>query len=146
MPPKVPSANRGSRDMLLCQRTVLFRCAAKVVDLNSLKMFVFERTCQKTARQFPNTRIILDATEIMINKPGKVNDQRCTWSSYNTLKAMIGGVVTYVSKAYIRGCNQWSPNQRKLRAAEWLFFRWQVNYGGPRYPSIGFVCGSKRPN
>ena len=107
MPPKVPSANRGSRDMLLCQKTVLFRCAAKVVDLNSLKMFVFERTCQKTARQFPNTRIILDATEIMINKPGKVNDQRCTWSSYktnNTLKAMIGcsprGVVTYVSKAY----------------------------------------------
>jgi len=86
--------------MLLCQKTVLFRCAAKVVDLNSLKMIVFERTCQKTARQFTNTRIILDATEIMINKPGKVNDQRCTWSSYNTLKAMIGGVVTYVSKAY----------------------------------------------
>jgi hypothetical protein len=58
-------------------------------------------------KKFPNTRIILDATEIRIQKPSKVKDQRSTWSSYkngNTLKTMVGcsprGVVTYLSKAY----------------------------------------------
>ena len=56
---------------------------------------------------FPATRIILDATEVEIEKPGNVKDQRATWSSYkncNTLKTMIGispkGVVTYVSPSY----------------------------------------------
>jgi hypothetical protein len=57
--------------------------------------------------KFPNTRIILDATEIKTQKPSKVDDQRATWSSYknsNTLKTMIGtsprGVVTYISPSY----------------------------------------------
>jgi hypothetical protein len=58
-------------------------------------------------QKFPNTRIILDATEIKIQKPSNVRDQRSTWSSYkngNTLKTMVGtsprGVVTYVSTAF----------------------------------------------
>jgi hypothetical protein len=58
-------------------------------------------------RKYPNTRIILDATEVKIEKPSKVTDQGATWSTYknsNTLKTMIGysprGVVTYVSPSY----------------------------------------------
>lgn len=57
--------------------------------------------------KYPETRIILDATEVKIQAPSKVEDQKCTWSSYknsNTLKSMVGisprGVVTYVSPAY----------------------------------------------
>jgi hypothetical protein len=44
-------------------------------------------------RKFPDTRMILDATEVRIQKPSKVDDQRATWSSYknnNTLKTMVG--------------------------------------------------------
>lgn len=58
-------------------------------------------------RKFPNTRVILDATELPIQKPSEVNAQSVTWSAYkhkNTLKAMIGctprGVVSFVSDAY----------------------------------------------
>ena len=57
--------------------------------------------------KYSSTRIILDATEVKINKPRKISEQSCTWSSYknaNTMKAMIGisprGVVTHVSPAY----------------------------------------------
>lgn len=58
-------------------------------------------------RKFPYTRVILDATELPINKPSDVNAQSITWSAYkhkNTLKTMIGctpkGAVSFVSKAY----------------------------------------------
>ena len=57
--------------------------------------------------KFPDTRVILDATEIPIQKPSKVVAQSATWSSYknqNTIKCMIGitpkGLVSHVSKAY----------------------------------------------
>ena len=57
--------------------------------------------------KYPATRVILDATECFIQKPGRVQDQSATWSSYknhNTIKAMIGisprGQVTHVSDAY----------------------------------------------
>ncbi|XP_062617077.1 uncharacterized protein LOC134278804 [Saccostrea cucullata] len=58
-------------------------------------------------KKFPNTRVILDATELPINKPSNVNAQSITWSAYkhkNTLKTMIGctprGAVSFISKAY----------------------------------------------
>lgn len=58
-------------------------------------------------RKFPNTCVILDATELPINKPSDVNAQSITWTAYkhkNTLKTMINctpkGVVSFVSKAY----------------------------------------------
>ena len=57
--------------------------------------------------KFGTTRIILDATEVKMTKPGKLSEQSSTWSSYknaNTAKTMVGispkGVVTYVSPAY----------------------------------------------
>ena len=56
---------------------------------------------------FPNTRVILDATEIPIMKPSNVNAQSKTYSTdknRNTLKTMIGitpmGAVSHVSSCY----------------------------------------------
>ena len=60
---------------------------------------------------FKNTRMILDATEIPVQKPSRVGDQSATFSTYknrNTLKAMIGcnpgGLISYVSTSY-GGCS-----------------------------------------
>ena len=59
---------------------------------------------------FPNTRIILDCTEIKMQIPSKLNEQNQTWSAYkhsNTLKGLVGcspnGTVTCVSDLY-GGC------------------------------------------
>lgn len=58
-------------------------------------------------KKFPNTRVILDATEVPVEKPKNVSSQTSTWSNYkhkNTLKTMIGcsprGAITFVSDAY----------------------------------------------
>lgn len=58
-------------------------------------------------KSFPTTRVILDATEIPIQKPKCCGPQRETFSSYknkNTLKVVVGctprGAVSYVSQAY----------------------------------------------
>jgi len=57
--------------------------------------------------KFPNTRIILDCTEIFVQKPSALQAQRQTWSSYkhrNTYKILVGiapdGTVIYVSSLY----------------------------------------------
>lgn len=62
---------------------------------------------KKFNNMFPSTRVILDATETPIDKPGNCNAQRMTFSSYknrNTAKTMIGvsprGLVTYLSATY----------------------------------------------
>ncbi|XP_076049646.1 uncharacterized protein LOC143030382 [Oratosquilla oratoria] len=58
-------------------------------------------------KQFPSTRVILDATEVPIQKPSNVNAQSATFSTCrncNTLKTMIGctpgGLTSYVSDSY----------------------------------------------
>lgn len=58
-------------------------------------------------QKFPSTRIILDGTEVPIEKPSNPATQRATFSSYknkNTVKAIIGstpgGLVSYVSPVY----------------------------------------------
>lgn len=58
-------------------------------------------------RTFPNTKLILDATEIPVEKPENANAQSMTFSTYknrNTLKTMVGctprGAVVYVSDTY----------------------------------------------
>lgn len=57
--------------------------------------------------KFPNTRVILDATEIPIEKPSDVLLQSSSFSTYknhNTLKTMIGcsprGAVIFISESY----------------------------------------------
>lgn len=79
----------------------------KEIDLFLPKNVVDDFTPVDFKRKFPNTRMVLDATEVRIEKPSKVTDQRATWSSYkncNTLKTMVGisprGVVTHISPSY----------------------------------------------
>jgi hypothetical protein len=79
----------------------------KELDIFIPKEIVDESMPRDFKKKYPNTRIILDATEVKIEKPSNVKDQSATWSTYknsNTLKTMIGcsprGVVTYVSPSY----------------------------------------------
>ena len=57
--------------------------------------------------KFPTTRVIVDGTEIPIQKPSNPLSQRSTFSSYknrNTLKILVGstpgGLISYLSPAY----------------------------------------------
>lgn len=57
--------------------------------------------------KYPNTRMILDCTEIYVQKPSALKAQRETWSNYkhrNTHKILIGitpdGTVNYISPLY----------------------------------------------
>ncbi|XP_062599736.1 uncharacterized protein LOC134261311, partial [Saccostrea cucullata] len=68
---------------------------------------IHEHMPQDFKSKFPNTRVILDATEISIERPSHVNCQSVTWSNYkhkNTLKTMIGcspkGAITFISDSY----------------------------------------------
>ena len=61
--------------------------------------------CFKDA--YPSTRVILDATEICIQKPTLPEFQQMTFSNYknkNTYEVLIGispsGAITFVSKVY----------------------------------------------
>jgi hypothetical protein len=56
-------------------------------------------------KKFPTTRVVLDGTEIPVEKPANPSAQRATFSTYkNTVKSVIGGtpggLVSYVSPAY----------------------------------------------
>lgn len=58
-------------------------------------------------QEYPLTRVILDATEIPIDRPTECNSQSATFSTYknkNTLKVLVGisprGQVTFVSDVY----------------------------------------------
>ena len=57
--------------------------------------------------QYPNTRLIIDATEFGIERPSSLVSQSCTFSSYknkNTVKVLIGiipsGLIAFVSPVY----------------------------------------------
>ncbi|XP_065894872.1 uncharacterized protein [Dysidea avara] len=67
-------------------------------------------------KDYPNTRLIIDATEFPIERPSSLLSQSCTFSSYknrNTVKVLVGimpsGVVTFVSPTY-----EGSISDRKL--------------------------------
>ena len=58
-------------------------------------------------RDYPNTRIIIDATEFSIERPSSLVSQASTFSSYNnrnTIKVLVGitpsGAISFVSQAY----------------------------------------------
>lgn len=61
----------------------------------------------KSFYDFPDTRLVLDATEVRIQRPSALNAQRQTFSPYkhyNTYKVLIGctpdGYITYVSRLW----------------------------------------------
>lgn len=67
-------------------------------------------------KDYPNTRIIIDATEFFIERPSSLVSQSSTFSSYknrNTVKVLIGitpsGAISFVSEAY-----EGSISDRKL--------------------------------
>ena len=67
-------------------------------------------------QDYPNTRIIIDATEFPIERPSSLLSQACTFSAYknrNTVKILIGvtpsGAISFVSDAY-----EGSISDRKL--------------------------------
>ena len=79
----------------------------KEIDLWPSKQVVRDTMPKGFKEQFMSTRVILDATEVPIQKPGRVDDQSATFSSYknrNTLKTIIGcsprGLVSYISSSY----------------------------------------------
>ena len=58
-------------------------------------------------KKYPQTRIIIDATELFIEKPTSPSAQKATWSEYkhhNTLKLLVGispsGAFTFVSELW----------------------------------------------
>ena len=66
--------------------------------------------------KFPTTRLIIDGTEIPIQKPSNPLAQRCTFSSYknrNTVKVLVGstpgGLISYLSPAY-----GWATSDRQV--------------------------------
>ena len=66
-------------------------------------------------KEYPNTRIIIDATEFPVERPSSLLVQACTFSAYkkNTVKVLIGvtpsGAISFVSEAY-----EGSISNRKL--------------------------------
>ena len=67
-------------------------------------------------KDYPNTRIIIDATEFPIEQPSSLITQSCTFSAYknrNTVKVLIGitpsGAISFVSQCY-----EGSVSDRKL--------------------------------
>ena len=58
-------------------------------------------------REFPNTRCIIDCSEIYVEKPFRPKARRTTWSNYkhaNTFKLLVGivptGTITFISKLH----------------------------------------------
>ena len=56
---------------------------------------------------YKNTRVIIDCTDIFIERPGNLTARAATWSSYksnNTLKYLVGvtpcGAISFVSRAF----------------------------------------------
>lgn len=70
----------------------------------------------RSFRNYPSTRVIIDCTEIFIQKPTSPAAQRATWSEYkshNTMKTLVGitpsGFFSFVSKLW-----SGSTSDRKL--------------------------------
>ncbi|XP_068759289.1 uncharacterized protein [Montipora capricornis] len=68
------------------------------------------RHLPKSFEKFPRTRVIIDCTEIKIQKPTGPSAQKVTWSNYkssNTFKLLVGisptGAFTFVSKLWSGG-------------------------------------------
>lgn len=68
---------------------------------------VVEKNLPESFKSFPRTRVIIDCTEIYVEKAFRPAAQKATWSSYksaNTFKLLVGimpsGSITFLSKLY----------------------------------------------
>lgn len=66
-----------------------------------------QKSLPKTFKKYPNTRVIIDATEAFIEKPTSPSAQKSTWSEYkhhNTMKLLVGispcGSFSFISKLW----------------------------------------------
>ena len=91
--------------------------------------------------KFPNTRVILDATEIPVEKPKNLRDQSSTWSSYknrNTLKILVGisprGDVSHISDAY-----GGSASDRQIVERSSLLKKGELDEGDSLMADKGFI-------
>lgn len=71
-----------------------------------------KRHLPKSFAKFPRTRVIIDCTEIKIQKPTGPSAQKVTWSNYkssNTFKLLVGisptGAFTFVSQLWSGGAS-----------------------------------------
>jgi len=69
-------------------------------------------------QMYPSTRVILDVTEVRVEKPGLPQLQQATFSNYkntNTFKVLVGispsGVITFVSKLYAGSISDKEPTR-----------------------------------
>lgn len=89
-----------------------FKCIERFPPWHIVKKYMPE----SFKKEYPNTRIIIDATEFPVERPSSLLVQACTFSSYknkNTVKVLIGvtpsGAISFVSEAY-----EGSISDRKL--------------------------------
>ena len=89
--------NRWISFMYECMQAILF-----LPDLKQLQMYIPE--CFKN---FSDTRIVLDCTEVFVQTPSSLENRSLTFSNYkshDTFKALVGismtGAVTFVSKLW----------------------------------------------
>ena len=83
----------------------LAKCLRPLIKWPSRKHV--QENLPKSFTEFPRTRVIIDCTEIFVEKAFRPSAQRATWSSYkhsNTFKLLVGimpsGAITFVSKLY----------------------------------------------
>ena len=63
-----------------------------------------KKTLPRSFCKFPSTRIIIDCTEIFLQKPTSPSAQRATWSNYkqhNTMKALVGTHQQVISPLFL---------------------------------------------
>lgn len=92
--------------VFICWLNFLFYQLSEI-DFWPSRQVVSETMPMHFRAQFPTTRVIIDATEVAIQKPGHVGNQSASFSSYkntNTLKVLVGctprGLISFVSDAY----------------------------------------------
>ena len=87
---------------------VLYRCLSPTILWP--EKHIVNQNMPDSFKEYPRTRIIIDCTELKIQKPFRPRAQRMTWSNYkhaNTAKILLGimpsGAFTFVSKVYTGG-------------------------------------------
>lgn len=101
----------GVSEASVCKIVTTWVCLlAKIFDGTLLRWPTREevkRQFPKSFKKYPDTRVIIDATEFFIEKPTSPCAQKATWSDYkhhNTLKLLVGiapcGAFTFISKLW----------------------------------------------